>query len=53
MTTITQPAFEIGHEAATILFKLIEKKGVHFIQEKTVLKSTLIPRNSTKNQALV
>lgn len=48
LTTITQPAFEIGREAASILFKLIEKKGHHFLLEKTVLKSTLIERNSTK-----
>lgn len=48
LTTITQPAYEIGHEAASILFKLIEKKGFNFILEKTVLKSTLIERDSTK-----
>lgn len=48
MTTVTQPAFEIGREAASILFKLVEKKGHHFLQEKTVIKSSLIQRNSTK-----
>ena len=48
LTTITQPAYEIGREAASILFKLIEKKGFSFIREKTVLKSTLIERDSTK-----
>ena len=48
LTTITQPAFEMGHEAATILFKMIEKKGHHFLKEETVLNSTLIIRNSTK-----
>ena len=48
LTTITQPAFEIGREAASILFKLVEKKGYHYIQESTVLKSNLIIRNSTK-----
>ncbi len=48
LTTITQPAFEIGHEAASILFKLIEKKGLQFIAEKTVLKSAFIERASTK-----
>jgi len=47
MTTITQPAFEIGREAASILFNLIAKKDMKFIREKTVLKSILIPRNST------
>ncbi|MES2775620.1 MAG: LacI family DNA-binding transcriptional regulator [Bacteroidota bacterium] len=48
MSTITQPAFEIGREAAAILFKLIEKKGHHFLLEKTVINSRLIERNSTK-----
>lgn len=33
-TTITQLTFEIGREAAAILFKLIEKKGVISFQEK-------------------
>ncbi len=50
MTTITQPAFEMGREAAAILFKLIEKKGHHFLLEKTVIKSKLIKRNSTKGK---
>ena len=48
LTTITQPAYEIGREAASILFKLIEKKGFNFILEKTVLKSQLIERNATR-----
>ena len=47
LTTITQPAFEIGREAASILFKLIEKKGYDYIVEKTILESVLIERNST------
>ncbi len=48
MTTITQPAFEMGREAAAILFKLVEKKGHHFLLEKTIVNSALIVRNSTK-----
>jgi LacI family transcriptional regulator len=48
MTTITQPAFEMGREAASILFKLVEKKGHHFLLERTVINSVLIERNSTK-----
>ncbi len=48
LTTVTQPAFEIGREAASILFKLVEKRGFNFPLEKTILKSTLIARNSTK-----
>jgi len=47
LTTITQPAFEIGKEAATILFKLVEKKRHHFLLENTMLNSKLIVRNST------
>jgi LacI family transcriptional regulator len=48
LTTITQPAFEIGKEAASILFKIIEKKGHHFLTEKTILNSILIKRYSTE-----
>jgi len=48
MTTITQPAYEMGREAASILFKLVEKKGHHFLQEKTVIPSRLVIRNSTR-----
>lgn len=53
LTTITQPAFEIGREAASILFKLVEKKGHNFLLEKTILNSTLIERNSTKRNTPV
>jgi LacI family transcriptional regulator len=48
LTTITQPAYEMGRESAAILFKLIEKRGHNFLLEKTVLNSELIERNSTK-----
>jgi LacI family transcriptional regulator len=48
LSTITQPAYEIGREAASILFKLVEKKGHHFLQETTVLNSTLVARNSSR-----
>jgi len=47
LSTITHPAFEMGRESATILFKLIEKKGLNRIPEKTVLKSNLIIRASS------
>ncbi len=50
LTTITLPAFEMGREAASILFKLIEKKGINAIPDKTVLKSALMERNSTKGK---
>jgi LacI family transcriptional regulator len=48
LTTITQPAYEIGREAASILFKMIEKEIITAKEEYIVLKSTLIERNSTK-----
>ncbi len=48
LITITQPAYEMGREAATILFRLVEKKRHHFLQEHTILNSQLIERNSTK-----
>lgn len=46
LTTITQPAFEIGSEAASALFKIFDKK--YFEPNETrVLKSVLIKREST------
>lgn len=47
LTTITQPAFDIGKEAASVLFKILEKKSMNFSDEKIILKSNLIVRNST------
>jgi LacI family transcriptional regulator len=47
LTTITQPAYEIGREAASVLFKLIDKTDIPESKINTVLKSTLIVRNST------
>ncbi|OWK70774.1 LacI family DNA-binding transcriptional regulator [Pedobacter sp. AJM] len=46
LTTITQPAFEIGREAAICLFKILNKKG-HGDNQDIILKSTLIKREST------
>ena len=48
LSTITQPAYEIGREAAAILFDLVEKKGQRRPIEKRVLNSTLVERNSTR-----
>lgn len=46
LTTITQPAFEIGKEAANVMFKILLKK--YFEPNETIiLKSTLIERAST------
>jgi LacI family transcriptional regulator len=47
LTTITQPAFEMGKIAATTLFKRIEKKKWDGINEKIVVPSILIERGST------
>jgi LacI family transcriptional regulator len=49
LTTITQPAYEMGREAASVLFKMIDKEKLHPKEEYIVLKSTLIERNSTIN----
>jgi LacI family transcriptional regulator len=48
LSTITQPAFEIGKESATVLFQMIEKKNFGNRIEQIVLKSNLIERNSSK-----
>ena len=49
LTTITQPAFEIGRQAATILFRALEEKRFLLKNEKIIYKSTLIERDSTRN----
>jgi len=45
LTTITQPAYDLGANAAQLLFKTLE--GGHTLSEHLVLKSSLIPRRST------
>lgn len=47
LTTITQPAFNIGHEAAARLLTTLEKKNVPLTNESIVFKSSLIQRAST------
>jgi LacI family transcriptional regulator len=47
LTTITQPAFDIGYEAAKLLFIGLKKYNAINHQEKIVLSSKLIKRNST------
>lgn len=47
LTTITQPAFEMGKAAATILFKSLERKLYDLDDESLVIPSTLVVRNST------
>ncbi|MFT3935200.1 MAG: LacI family DNA-binding transcriptional regulator [Chitinophagaceae bacterium] len=48
LTTITQPAFDIGKEAAAVLFKALDKKAYQLKNENIVFKSVLVPRESTK-----
>jgi LacI family transcriptional regulator len=48
LTTITQPAFEMGEQAATILFKYLDKKRTLIPNENITIKSELIKRNSTR-----
>ena len=47
LSTITQPAFDIGKTAATLLFKGIEKSNFDLTNEKIMIPSVLIERAST------
>jgi LacI family transcriptional regulator len=47
LTTVTQPAFDIGKMAATILFKSLEKRSFILKKERLVVPSSLIIRGST------
>jgi len=49
LSTITQPAFEIGRTAATLLFKSLEKSKFNLKDERIVIPSLLIKRASTVN----
>lgn len=50
LTTITQPASEIGIKAAEMLFKILESNNGHNLPKELVLQSKIIKRNSTSNQ---
>ncbi len=47
LTTITQPAFEMGKQAATILFKSLQKKYTVLSEDSVMIPSSLIIRKST------
>ncbi|MEJ7693703.1 LacI family DNA-binding transcriptional regulator [Daejeonella sp.] len=47
LSTITQPAFEMGQMAATLLFKSLEKTSFSLSMESQVIPSSFIKRNST------
>ena len=49
LSTIVQPAYEIGKEAATILFKIIEKKILLPNERKVTIASQIVERKSTGN----
>jgi LacI family transcriptional regulator len=51
LTTITQPALEIGASAATVLFKYLDKKRPVIQNENIILRSELIIRGSTVKKA--
>jgi LacI family transcriptional regulator len=52
LSTIVQPAYDIGREAAAILFKIIENKKLLPSEHKVVLPSQLIARKSTSKGSL-
>ena len=47
LTTITQPAFEIGMQAAAVLFKSLRKNGQPIPNEHIFIRSVLEKRRST------
>ena len=47
LSTIVQPAYDIGKRSAEILFKIIEKKALFPTEKKIVLPSKLIERASS------
>jgi LacI family transcriptional regulator len=45
LTTITQPAYEMGVQAANLLFRMFA--GEEAVNDQVVLSSKIITRNST------
>ena len=50
LSTIVQPAYNIGREAAAVLFKIIDKKSLVLAERKIVLPSHLVVRESTTSK---
>jgi LacI family transcriptional regulator len=48
LSTITQPAYEIGKAAATMLFNGIEKKNFDLSNKRVIIPSVLVERVSTR-----
>ena len=51
LTTITQPAFEMGRAAAALLFTSLGKTNFRLPKENIVIPSVLVPRDSTKRSS--
>jgi LacI family transcriptional regulator len=49
LSTITQPAFDIGKKAALLLFQALEKNNADLAKESLIIPSQLIVRESTSN----
>jgi len=47
LTTVTQPAFDMGKAAANLLLKCLQKKNSRLGIDTQVIPSTLIVRQST------
>jgi len=47
LSTIVQPAYEIGREAASVLFKIVGKKTLMPNEKKVVIPSYIVERKST------
>jgi LacI family transcriptional regulator len=47
LSTIVQPAYDMGRESASILFKIIDKKKLLSTEKKIVIPSHLVIREST------
>ena len=47
LTTVTQPAFEMGKTAASVLFKALEKSNYNLKKETIIVPSVLNTRNSS------
>jgi LacI family transcriptional regulator len=52
LTTIAQPAFDMGKEAATILFRRLEKKYIVTPEDRVMLPARLEVRDSTAGPAI-
>ncbi len=51
LSTIVQPAYEIGKEASATLFKIIEKRALLPAEKKITIASTIVERKSASTKA--